>query len=796
MSINSIQAEPHVDGNRIDIAWDLSEDAAYDGMRIVRKEGAYPEHPDDGQVLVPLADELSFSDTGLRAEQMYYYTAFPYQGDPAIYDLASIAKVAAVATAPHGFPEIMHEWLPAIYHRYDKDREFLQRFLSIVGGQFDQFYSLARFSRQLHKVRNTPGELLPALADWIGWKTDYKRTLDAQRDEIQNAPAIYKAVELIPTVEATIKRISGWESRSKEFVHNIFTANRPAQLNLWSKYREGVAAWSETESLLSLDFAYEGRPSTAVDQNGIRRLFYHTERQGSWSIWFKTTMAYELSISLLELLQDGIADNEVLSGFSDVGVNLSQSTTITSLSANVWQVDDGVERYIMQNELQGLFAYHITADATELAASRPLIVTPEIAKHPSPVIESDVLWLFWSEYDAENAHWQLSFRQYIDAQWSLNGPDTLPDNLNPFIEGGVYDSAVQRRYAYAVSDSSGGLWLFWSELNGSVWQLRYNRRTGGAWGNPVTMPLDGGLDPKVTKDIQVLIPPASPDQRIYVFWSRQAETTTPGVYRWQLAYRVKEDWTLNDANWTAVQALAKPPASDRYHDKEPYAVMNENLIEVFWSSNRDENGWSIWRATLDDYISNSWSAVTRISDGQYEQRNALPITLGADTWLLYNSNKHLHYNSQAYRATETFDERFAGSLTLDTRHTTLLSSHQKFEDSIRYTYDTGENGERNDLNWIARDTIGAYLDASTLDEAELFDGIERLRPVVKEFIPFTDRVAFIPGLEIHTDYVYDYSKEPDLHSNYIGSSYSDEFVDVVSESMLPDGEDFFSSLEP
>jgi hypothetical protein len=39
--------------------------------------------------------------------------------------------------------------------------------------------------------------------------------------------------------------------------------------------------------LVSLDFAYEGAPSSFVDSDGRLWLFYHTERNEQWDIWYK-----------------------------------------------------------------------------------------------------------------------------------------------------------------------------------------------------------------------------------------------------------------------------------------------------------------------------------------------------------------------------------------------------------------------------------------------------------------------------------------------------------------------------
>ena len=135
-----------------------------------------------------------------------------------------------MATSPLGLADEMYSLLPLIYHRYDTlpprapatdidaadlTLGALRRFLDLPGGQLDQMYSFARAlldSADLHRVE---GSLLPLLAQWIGWNTDYSLELGAQRNQIRNAPRLYRSIGIIPVVEATVKRISSRESRDE-----------------------------------------------------------------------------------------------------------------------------------------------------------------------------------------------------------------------------------------------------------------------------------------------------------------------------------------------------------------------------------------------------------------------------------------------------------------------------------------------------------------------------------------------------------------------------------------------------
>ena len=94
-----------------------------------------------------------------------------------------------MATSPYDFAGQMYALLPAVYHRYDnsdnaasdaglasadQDKGPLRRFLDLPGAQFDQIYSSARAALSLYEIDRTPANLLPLLAQWIGWRTDYR----------------------------------------------------------------------------------------------------------------------------------------------------------------------------------------------------------------------------------------------------------------------------------------------------------------------------------------------------------------------------------------------------------------------------------------------------------------------------------------------------------------------------------------------------------------------------------------------------------------------------------------------
>jgi phage tail-like protein len=801
MPLQSIQAVAHPAGNRIDLAWWPDATLPADGVRVVRREGRYPQHPQDGVIVADVTTATAVSDLNLPAERVYYYSLFPFTGGPPVYEYDPGNRAMALATAPNGYAQTMLGLLPAIYHRYDKDTRFLARFLRIGGGQLDQFHSLANFSRRLRQLDKTPGPLLPLLAQWIAWQTDYKRDLNTQRDEIRNAPAIYRRIGLAPTLEATIKRINNWESRSKEYVHNIFASNQPPRLNLWSLRRDSGGAWSATETLQSLDYCYEGRASHVVDSNGVRRLFYHTQRKGRWEIWSKTTPWAALSPDMLGELAAGPITAALWQALTDAGLSLAQTSMLSVIGSRVWEIADGARRFTIEREAAQLTVYDRNEDAMAFGHSRPEVAGPELAarinKYPSVAPQGDVLWLFWTVCDEATGRWRVELRRRQNAQWSEVGPAAADGAaINPFIEAGDYAAARPRRRAFAAADGDGGVWLFWQEYGNGRWRLRYNYHDGVAWGEAISLPLDGGADPRVQDDIMAVVTPGA-TERIYLFWARPAAVVSADGERWQVAVRMKNDQALDAANWSAVKTLPKA-AADNHHDREPFALLNAGgQPEVFWASNREDSGWSVWRSTLLNFETGNWSPAERITEPVSQQRAPLPVALGAGSGLglFYRGNRKRVYNSEIYRATEMHDERYGGSFAADTRHYRLIELRDRFEDPQRYTYDTGRNGVRDDGDRIARDTIGAFIGTDTLTDQEVANGVARLRPIVQEFMPMTDRAVFITDRTVHAEYVYDYTRPATAAPRYIDSSYLDEWVGTAEESALADGEDFSAELE-
>jgi phage tail-like protein len=689
MRLLQISAQPHTAGNRIDLTFAHPNPAQFPGVRIVRREGTHPTSPlpaspRQGIVVAdtnPAAAALSKIDVGadglyratdnsLKGETVYYYSLFPYSGSPPAYDIDLHNRIAAMATAPHAMAEQMAELLPPLYHRYDlafpnpdavasgdRNKGQLRRFLALPGGELDLVYSFARSILNLHDPDKVDGRLLPLLAQWIGWPTDFRLEMAAQRQEIRNAPHLYKTIGLIPTIEATVRRSLGVESRTKEFVHNVFRSNQPERLNLWMRQRNtGSATFPASAAPLSLDFAYEGRPALVRDGEGTLWLFYHTLRKGQWQIWCKTFL-----------------DNR---GWSP---------------------------------------------------SEPLTQGALADKHPTAALQKSTIWLFWTTYNTATRTSQLNFRTRNNGEWSAIAP--VP-----------FAGTAARRLPQAVVDNTDGLWLFWLELAGSQWVLKYNRHDGTAWAstNGIAFPLDTGNEPRVNGAPFVIFHPTETTQRLWVFWAREEPTGAPNQTRWRIAYRVKSSLTVAASDWSVIRMLPGGPAESQ--DREPAALVGtDGNIELFWSSNRNTS-WAIWHSFL-NRTNQTFATVEPVAARPFALREPIAFAMPAATLLIYRSNESVVYTSTVYGATETVDQRYVGCTSVDTRNQTQIAARGKFDDFLTYTYDTGQGGKRTDADLYSRDTVGLFVPSGAQESTGTIP--PRFTDALKQFLPIQVRLLFI-----------------------------------------------------
>lgn len=539
MRLLKITAVAHPAGNRIDLTWFHPDPTQFPGVRVVRRDGTHPTSPQpglpregvvvadthpsapaQGQVEVGEDGLYRVTDVNLKGETVYYYTLFPYTlaQDPPIYHSDRHNRTAAMATAPYAMVGQMADLLPTIYHRYDtvlpspdavanadRHKGQLQRFLELPGSQLDQLYSFARAMLDLHNLDRVDGSLLPLLAQWIGWTTDYRLDIAAQRNEIRNAPHLYKTIGLMPTAEATVKRTLGLESRTKEFVHNVFRSNQPERLNLWMQQSNSAGLWSGPTTLFSLDFAYEGRPTAARDGEGTLRLFYHTLKKGQWHIWYKTHRD-----------DQGWAPSQPFT----TGRQLDKYPTAVVQGTTLWVFWSSYDETNQPWKIN----FRTRSNGQWSATTLLPFANPDAARRqPWAVVDnSNGLWLFWLEL--VDAQWQLKYNRHDGTNWaSASGISFPPDAGNaPRVDSAPF-------VLFHPTDSSQRLWVFWArqEPTGAPNQTRWR----------IVYRVKASLNPTVNDWSPIrTLPPGPPDSQdrepaalvgtggiIEVFWSATRE---------------------------------------------------------------------------------------------------------------------------------------------------------------------------------------------------------------------------------------------------------------------------------
>ncbi len=214
-------------------------------------------------------------------------------------------------------------------------------------------------------------------------------------------------------------------------------------------------------------------------------------------------------------------------------------------------------------------------------------------------------------------------------------------------------------------------------------------------------------------------------------------------------------------------------------------VNADGHLEVFWSSNRD-GSWSIQRRVL-DAGTHAWGPAEPLTDAPYSQRNPLPLAAGAGGLLIYRSNRSIAYAGGIRTATRTRDFRYSGSTTADPRNAAKIALRGALGDFQTYTYDAGRGGERTADDWYARDTLGLYLQPEPTDPEGIEAGKARLRSVLREFLPATDRAVLLTGAAAPFEPVYP--------SGHPGDSYADTYTSSLTGGELAVEEDFSDELE-
>src|SRR5207237_6176764 len=255
MLVNDLTAAANPLGGRIDLSWTNPANGSFGGVRVLRRQTAFPGTGDPGEdqeiANIPAAAKavgafVQYADDDLKGEAVYYYAVVPYDAGN---NPLSPAYASAMATTSYQSATHLYNNLPAFYRRYDSSlppsvlewaprhagKRQLQRLIELFGPEFDLLRSFASGQANFHNRTEVDGTLLRLLASWIDWETNQELGLDKQRNEIQYATHFYRTTGISASLRATVNRLVSWDARIKEFVHNVFAATMPEQLTIWEK---------------------------------------------------------------------------------------------------------------------------------------------------------------------------------------------------------------------------------------------------------------------------------------------------------------------------------------------------------------------------------------------------------------------------------------------------------------------------------------------------------------------------------------------------------------------------------
>lgn len=206
-----------VDYGEVRLNW-IKPSGDWTSLRLVRSGFGYPDHAEDGAVLLETVADTTFFDSGLREGKFYYYSVFVLATQTGEWIRAGDAM--ALVTKNHRSTERLFEWMPGYFQEADRIRTSpkhqrgpLERYLSVLGVSLDHIRTEYDSLRWLRNPDKISGNLLPLLAEQFGLPLEPSLGMRQTRVWLRDAVYLYRHKGTRPGIEAAISAVTGWGAR-------------------------------------------------------------------------------------------------------------------------------------------------------------------------------------------------------------------------------------------------------------------------------------------------------------------------------------------------------------------------------------------------------------------------------------------------------------------------------------------------------------------------------------------------------------------------------------------------------
>jgi Phage tail protein (Tail_P2_I) len=679
MRLLNVSARAHPEGNRVDLAW-VNPTPIPDGYRLqIVRRLGGYPTTPEDGTVITPPADAITHSDGDLHGETMYYYTFFPSSNTTQAQLDPHNRAAAMATSPYGLGGLMYGLLPEIYRRYD---------IATVLRSDDT-------ARQHLDPDDQDCGLLRRFLDLPGGQLDQLYSL------ARAALRLHDVAELDGALLPLLAQWIGWRTD-----HSATLAAQRNEIRFAPALyrRTGTAA-----AVVATTSRLTRRPCR------IKEYVHNVAR---------TNAPARLNLWTLARAEGGAWGTPQL-----LSVNFAY---------------DGAATAVRQPDGSTLLLYHtyrrhgwdIWAKRLTTAGwspSEPVVDRSGVDKHPAAAVAGDTQWLFWQSSGPPGAagerQWRIVFRTRPTQPGAATAPWSDPD--------------TERRAPAAVTDDSGGLWLFWRQRADDGWQTRYNRHDGTRWqlDEAGLLPTDDTQTPTQDDDLALLFHPGAGMPRLWLAWARRQRGIAPAGDSWIMVYRTKNGLDPADDDWSPESVVPKPQTGT--HDREPAMLATAAGIELFFSSTRT-GGWSIFTSRL-DHAAGSWSAAEPVVRSPFSDRAPTVIDIDDATVLVYRSNQSLRYaNGSDIATAATLDSRYGGTTTVDTAAAAKIALRGTFEDFQTYTYDT-RVGRRRGTTPSTRDTVGVDLQAPPdgVDPDAAHAATVRLAAVLPEYLPITTRAVIL-----------------------------------------------------